>query len=210
MLGFLLDGGWMMLPLVVCSVIVLALIIDRARAFRAAAVDVEGLGNKVRDLVKEKNIDGAIEVCTQSSGPVAATFLTGLQRLSRLKARGLTNLEMGAAVTKSMEEYAPKALQGLEKRLNSMILISSISPLLGMTGTVTGMIRSFDVMAASAGLDPGAVAGGISEALITTAGGLLIAIPAVVAYSAFNRRIEDYTMAIEKGVVDISEAIEDL
>ena len=108
-----------------------------------------------------------------------------------------------------MEDYAPKAIHGLEKRLNAMILISGISPLIGMTGTVTGMIRSFNVMAAAAGLDAGAVAGGISEALITTAAGLIIAIPAVVAYNYFTSRIEVYNMAIEAGITDIAEAIEE-
>ena len=108
-----------------------------------------------------------------------------------------------------MEDYAPKAIHGLEKRLNAMILISGISPLIGMTGTVTGMISSFNAMAEAAGLDAGAVAGGISEALITTAAGLIIAIPAVVAYNYFTNRIEVYNMAIEAGITDIAEAIEE-
>ena len=82
---------------------------------------------------------------------------------------------------KSMEEYAPKALRPLENRLNLLVLVAAIAPLLGMTGTVTGMISSFDVMASSAGLDPGAVAGGIGEALITTAAGLIVAMPCAVS-----------------------------
>ena len=78
-----------------------------------------------------------------------------------------------------------------------------MAPLLGMTGTVTGMIKSFDKMAESAGLDPGAVAGGISEALITTATGLLIAIPAVVAYNLFSKRIEAYLLGVEEMVGEV-------
>ena len=209
MLEILLDGGWMMLPLLLCSIAVIAIIIDRVRAFRAAAVDFTGLRKNVRDLLFAGKTDEAIDACAASSGPVAATLLVGLQRYVRMKAKGRSLQDMETTVTKTMEDYAPKAINGLERRLNALILISGISPLIGMTGTVTGMIRSFDVMAASAGLDPGAVAGGIAEALITTAAGLIIAIPAVVAYNVFVRRIEDYTMAIESAITDVAEAMEE-
>lgn len=208
MLGILIDGGAMMIPLLLCSIAVIAIIIDRARAFRAADVDLEGLRKSVRESLSSGNIDGAMEACLNSSGPLAATLLTGLQRYSRMKARGRTSVEMQASVSKTMEDYAPKAIHGVEKRLNALILISGISPLIGMTGTVTGMISSFNAMAEAAGLDAGAVAGGISEALITTAAGLIIAIPAVIAYNYFTNRIEAYNMAIEAGITDVVEAIE--
>lgn len=207
MLGFLLDGGWMMLPLLACSIAVVALMIDRIRAFRAANIDVEALRKDVRSKIMSGDVDGAIKTCEASTGPVAATLLIGLQRYARMKSRGKTPEEMEMAVSKTMEDYAPKALHGLENRLGAMVLIASISPLLGMTGTVTGMIRSFSVMAEAAGLDPGAVAGGISEALITTAAGLLIAIPAVVVYNIFTRRLDEYTMTIENGIADVVEAV---
>lgn len=209
MLGILIDGGSMMVPLLLCSIAMIAIIIDRARAFRAANVDFEGLRKSVREALAAKDIDRAMDACTQSSGPVAATMLTGLQRYQRMLSRGRTMTEMQTTVTKTMEDYAPKAISGLEKRLGAMILISGISPLIGMTGTVTGMISSFNAMAEAAGLDAGAVAGGISEALITTAAGLIIAIPAVIAYNYFTNRIEVYNMAIESGITDIAEAIEE-
>ncbi|MBQ6246582.1 MAG: MotA/TolQ/ExbB proton channel family protein [Kiritimatiellae bacterium] len=209
MLGILIDGGSMMIPLLACSIAAIAIIIDRARAFRAANVDFAGLRATIRECLAKGDIEAAMDACEKSSGPVAATMLTGLQRYQRMKARGRTMTEMQTTVTKTMEDYAPKAIHGLEKRLNAMILISGISPLIGMTGTVTGMISSFNAMAEAAGLDAGAVAGGISEALITTAAGLIIAIPAVVAYNYFTSRIEVYNMAIEAGITDIAEAIEE-
>jgi biopolymer transport protein ExbB len=112
-----------------------------------------------------------------------------------------------AGAVKSMEEYAPKAMRSLENRLNLLVLVSAIAPLLGMTGTVTGMISSFDVMASSAGLDPGAVAGGIGEALITTAAGLLIAMPCAVGYNIFTRKIDDMTATIDTGLTDLMETV---
>lgn len=208
MLGVLIDGGAMMIPLLLCAIAVIAIIIDRARAFRAADVDLDGLRSKIRQSLASGDIDGAMDACAASSGPLAATMLTGLQRYSRMKSRGRTPVEMQAAVSKTMEDYAPKAIHGIERRLNALILISGISPLIGMTGTVTGMISSFNAMAEAAGLDAGAVAGGISEALITTAAGLIIAIPAVVAYNYFTNRIETFNMAIEAGITDVVEAIE--
>lgn len=208
MMGYLLDGGWLMLPLLICSIALLAIVIDRARAFRAALIDHEGLRKQVNAAVAAGQLDQAITLCEQSTGPVAATLLAGLLRLKRLRAGGQKSAaEIEITVSKAMEDFAPKAMHGLERRLNAIVLIASISPLLGMTGTVTGMIRSFGVMAASAGLDPGAVAGGIAEALITTAAGLLIAAPGVVIYNFFVRKIEEYTMSIEGGIAELMEAI---
>jgi biopolymer transport protein ExbB len=185
----------------------LAVVIDRTRAFRAASIDHESLRKEVRTAVNAGEFGRAIALCENSTGPVAATILAGLLRLKRLKERNKSPEEIEITVSKTMEDYAPKAMHGLEKRLNALVLIASLSPLLGMTGTVTGMIRSFGVMASASGLDPGAVAGGISEALITTAAGLLIAAPGVVAYNMFVRKVEEYTMAIEGSISDLVEAV---
>ena len=207
MLGFVLDGGWMMLPLIICSIVGLAVMIDRARAFRAAGTGFEELRKRVKSLLQANKLADAIEQCDRSEGPVAATLLNGLLRYKRMKERNMPVAEIEATVSKTMEEYAPKALQGLERRLNILVLIASISPLIGMVGTVTGMMRSFGTMSETAGLEPGAVAGGIAEALITTAAGLLVAIPCVVANNYFGRRVDDYTSSIESGIADVVEII---
>ena len=207
MLGILMDGGWLMLPLVLCSIAVLAIIIDRTRAFRAAGTNHEQLRKSMANKLAEGDVEGAVDIVSNASGPVAATFLAGLRNCIRMKEKGKRPDEIQLTVSNTMEEYAPKALNGLNKHLNSLVLIASISPLLGMTGTVTGMIRSFDIMASSAGLEPGAVAGGIAEALITTAAGLLVGIPAVLVHSWYSKRIEDYTMTIESGISDIVDFI---
>jgi len=207
MLGYLLDGKWMMLPLTICSIIWVAIFIDRIRAFRAAGAGHDDLRKGVRDALDDKDVGKAVALCEQGQGPVAAAFPRGLTRYQRMKENKKTSAEMAVAVGKSMEEYAPKALQGLENRLGYLVLIAGISPLIGMVGTVTGMISAFGTMVDQAGLDPGAVAGGISEALLTTAAGLLVAVPCVIVYHVFQRRIEDYTRTIEMGVADISEFI---
>ncbi len=210
MLTYLLDGGPIMLPLLLLSILTLAIIIDRVRAFRAAGDDFDTLRMEVNQKLMDEELDGAITRTEQEDGPVAACLLVGLQRYRKMRSRKRSPEEMETAVSKTMEDYAPKAISGLEKRLNLLVLIASVSPLLGMTGTVTGMIKSFDKMAASAGLDPAAVSGGIAEALITTAAGLIVAIPAVVAYNLFSRRVEEYNIAIEECVTDVVTCISEV
>lgn len=207
MLIYILDGGPLMWPLLLLSVLSLAIIIDRVRAFRAAGSDFDDLRREVNQHLLDEKLDEAIARVERADGPVAACLLVGLQRYRKMRERGRAPEEMETAVSKMMEDFAPKAVSGLEKRLNLLVLIASVSPLLGMTGTVTGMIKSFDTMRETAGLDPGAVAGGISEALITTASGLIIAIPAVVAYNIFSRRVEEYNIAIEECVTDMVTTI---
>ena len=208
MLGYLMDGGWMMMPLLVCSIAMAAVIIDRIRAFRCAAkVDPAQLRSQVCASVADGDLDKAFEICRNSEGPVAAVLLTGLERLKTMREKGRAEIEIGAGVTKAMEDYAPRSMNGLEKRLGSLVLIASIAPLIGMCGTVTGMINSFSVMAEAAGLDPGAVAGGISEALITTAAGLIIAIPGVVAYNMFQKRVEEWNMHLEGSIAEIGQVV---
>lgn len=207
MLSILMDGGWMMVPLLLCSLLGLAVIIDRLRAFRAAGGDYEGLRKNVRAKLEEKDVMAALEVVSSGEGPVAATILTGLNRFVRKMQRERPAEEAAAAAVKAMEEYAPKALKPLENRLNLLVLVAAIAPLLGMTGTVTGMISSFDVMASSAGLDPGAVAGGIGEALITTAAGLIVAMPCAVFYNLFTRKVDDITATIDTSLTDLMETV---
>ena len=209
MMNYLMDGGWMMLPLLICSIVMVAAIIDRSRAFRAAAkLNPEELRKKVVALVTDGDITGAVEACRGSEGPVAAVLLAGLEKFVRMYQKGTkSEAEIEAGVTKAMEDYAPKSMAGLEKRLGLLVLIASISPLVGMCGTVTGMINSFSVMAEAAGLDPGAVAGGISEALITTAAGLIIAIPGVVAYNMFQKRVEEWNMRLEGAIAEFGQAV---
>ena len=208
MMNYLMDGGWMMLPLLICSIVMVAAIIDRVRAFRAAAaLDPKGLRAKVVALVADGKLADAADACRASEGPVAAVLLTSLEKLERLQRKGKSEAEIEAGVTKAMEDYAPKAMSVLEKRLGMMVLIASISPLIGMCGTVTGMINSFSVMAEAAGLDAGAVAGGISEALITTAAGLIIAIPGVVAYNMFQKKVEDWNVQLEAAIADFAQAV---
>ncbi|HUT34443.1 MAG TPA: MotA/TolQ/ExbB proton channel family protein [Planctomycetota bacterium] len=207
MLEYILDGGLLMYPLVACSVVALAVILDRLRAFRAVEADTVGLRSKITGCLDNGQIDEAVSVCRQYHGPVAAVLLAGLDRYRKLKARGRAVVEIETNVKETMEDYAPHAMEPLEMRLNLLSMIGSIAPLLGMTGTVTGMIASFNTMAEMGGLDAGGVAGGIAEALTTTGAGLLIAVPAVVAYNVFSRKTDRYVLEIEQTMRDLLDFI---
>jgi len=210
MLEYLVKGSWLMGPLLVCSIVAIAVIIDRIRAFRMAESDTFMLRQRVAGLLDSDKTDAAMAECRKHKGPVAAVMLAGLDKLQRLASLRRKNVEIAQNVTKTMEDYAPHVLEPLEKRLNLLSLVGMISPLLGMTGTVTGMIRSFNEIAGAAGAGGAstqAAAGGISEALITTATGLLIALPALVAHNLLVRRIDKFTLEIEAAQTDLNDYI---
>lgn len=207
MLYYLFAGKLFMIPLLACSIIAIAVIIDRIRAFRLADSDSFEMRRNVSGLLENHKIDEAIDECGKYHGPVAAVMLAGLDKLRRLAKLGRSNTEIEISVSKTMEDYAPHVLEPLEKRLNLLTLVGMISPLLGMTGTVTGMIASFGAIAQGGGSATEAVGVGISEALITTAAGLLIALPALVAHNLLARRMDKFTLEIEETVIELNDYV---
>lgn len=206
MIGHILDGGYIMLPLVLLSVLCFAIIFDRLRAFKAVEkIDAISLRKTVIEKLSAGDVEGAIRYCESKEGPVAALLLVGLAKFRRLLNRGKSMIEIEVNVNKAMEDYAPHVVSSLEKRLNILTMIAGVAPLLGMTGTVTGMIASFATMAS--GLDAGKVSVGISEALVTTAAGLIVAIPAVIAYNLFNRKIEKMVLEMEEHSTELLDKL---
>ena len=206
MLEHILDGGTIMIPLVLLSVLAFAVIIDRMRVFKVAEQDVMALRKAVSDHLYSGNVDDSIKACEKSSGPVAAVLMVGLQKFRKLLNLKKPMNEIETSVNKAMGDYAPHVVETLEKRMNLLTMIASVAPLLGMTGTVTGMIASFDSMASS-GMDAAAVSSGISEALVTTAAGLIVAIPAVIAYNIFVKRVDRIVLDIEESATEIVDLI---
>jgi len=207
MLEYILNGGAMMWILVALSVIGLAIIIERHRVFKAAATDNDAMGAQVRECLGEGRIGEAIEACRAVQGPVAALLIVGLNRYRTLLAMGKVQEEIETSVARSMEEFAPRVLSDLEKRVGLLLMVGSVAPLVGMCGTVLGMIKAFKAMAEAESLGGGVVAAGISEALITTAAGLLIAVPAVIFYYIFNSRVEQHTLAMEESAAELVDFI---
>ncbi|MBI5554841.1 MAG: MotA/TolQ/ExbB proton channel family protein [Elusimicrobia bacterium] len=193
MLEYFSKGGIMMWPLLLCSILSAAIIIERLFYYHRAKTDIAGFMTKLKKLMYADKIAEAVSLCEQTPGPVAFVL-----------AAGLKDKEHGRiAMEESMEEAGLYAIPKLEKYLPTLSTLASISTLLGFTGTVTGMISAFNAIAAANVTTPQVVASGVSEALITTAYGLFIAIPTVVAYNYFVSRMDNFVLGLEKGSAEL-------
>jgi biopolymer transport protein ExbB len=185
---YFIQGGIFMWPILLFSLIALAVIIERFIVFHRAKVNVNEFLTKVRKaLLVNRNVKEAIKVCEQYRGPVASVTKAGLLRY------GHDRLD----IEKTIENAALYELDRLERRLSVLATTANVEPMLGFLGTVSGMIKSFGTLATSGLSNPGAVAAGISEALITTAAGLIIAIPAQIAFNYFTTKVTRYVRDIE-------------
>lgn len=206
LLGYYQNGGTFMFYLLLCSVVMLAVIVERFLVLRSASVDSSLLRLEVTNLLEADDVEGALRLCESTPGPVSAILTAGLRKYYRLKSLGKSPEAVEAGVVKAMEDFSLHVINSLEKHLVALQTVGNVAPLLGMAGTVTGMITAFDKMVEE-GASGGAVAGGISEALITTAAGLLIAIPAVIAYNYFTARVEGFVLQIEESATELMDYI---
>jgi biopolymer transport protein ExbB len=210
MIEQILKGGPLMIPLMLCSLVSLAVVFDRWQAFRAnRKIDTRSLRSKVLTRLRENNIPGAISECEAARGPIASVLLAGLRSYQQLRGKDERAETMRLVVGQVMEDYSAQAMSVVNKRLDVLTTIGVAAPLLGMTGTVTGMIASFAGLAdaGSLGGSGSVVANGIAEAMITTAAGLLIALAAVIPQSVFNRWSDEIELEIEEGTSEFVEFI---
>ena len=206
MLELIIKGGPLMLPLLVCSIMALAVFFDRLWAFyQNSKIDARALRSEVRTLLAEGRMEDAQVLCNSTPGPVSAVLLVGLQTYAKLTAVGEKPDAVRAIMTKAMEDYSLHAMNAVEKRFNILSTVGNAAPLFGMTGTVTGMIASFESLAGAGAIDATLVAGGISEALITTASGLMIALGAVIPLNIFTSIGETIELEIEEASSDLIE-----
>ena len=182
------QGGIFMYPLLFFSVLAATVAIERFIVFSKAKINVSDFLTKVRKaLLVNRNVKEAIKICEQSKGPVASVMKAGLLRYGHTR----------EDVEKTIENAALYELDRLEKRLGVLATTANVAPMLGFLGTVAGMIKSFATLAEQGLTNPAAVAVGISEALITTATGLIIAIPAQLVYNWYTTKITRFVRDIE-------------
>ena len=178
----------MMWPLLFFSLLALTFIIERFIVFSKAKINVNEFLTKIRKaLLVNRNVKEAIKVCEQSRGPVASVMKAGLLRYGHTR----------EDIEKTIENAALYELDRLERRMGVLATTANVAPMLGFLGTVTGMIKSFATLAEAGLTNPGAVAAGISEALLTTATGLIVAIPAQLAFNWYNTKITRFVRDIE-------------
>ena len=197
MLELIRSGGWIMWPLLLCSVVAVAIIAERFWSLRPSRVVPPHLVARIWHWRGQGRLDNQHLDELRTGSP-----------LGRVLAAGLVNLHHEREVMKeSIEEAGRQVVLELERFLNTLGTIASITPLLGLLGTVIGMIKVFATIT-SAGLgDPSELAGGISEALITTATGLSIAIPSLMFYRYFRGRVDELVLRMEEEALKLVEVI---
>jgi len=197
------DGGQMMYALVLCSLIALGVIIAKAWTLWIAHRDTDTILNDVRELTSDGRVDEAIQRCIETPGPTAAILLVGLRRIREGKVKD-SELQLAIDTTGTIE------LGFLERGLVILATVANVAPLMGFLGTVAGMIMAFASIETAGTVDPTLVAGGIKVALLTTATGLLIAIPTNIGYNFFVTRIDKLIVDMEQGTQQILNLVWDL
>jgi len=182
-----LQSSFTMLILLGCSVIALTFIFERWLFLKRSSINADGFFKQIREAIQRGGLEAAISVCAASISPLAAVIRAGLEETHRDPKAAQELMEAGA-----MEERSK-----LEKNLNVLGTLGNISPLIGLFGTVVGIIRAFHAMAVSATAGPSVISAGIAEALTTTAGGLIVAVPTVIFYNYFLRRVDTIMIDIE-------------
>ncbi|MBC8328738.1 MAG: MotA/TolQ/ExbB proton channel family protein [Planctomycetes bacterium] len=192
------NGGPVMWPLGLCSVLAVAFMVERGMRLRRGALGGRESGRQVIDAYDDGGAPGALELCDSQRTPMSRILAAGLKRLDQ------PLLEMEKAV----EDAGARELRVLSAKLRPLVVIAAIAPLLGLLGTVWGMIQAFTQIAMADALGrPERLAEGISSALITTAVGLSIAIPSQAAYYFFRSRLDRFVTAVEETYGEIADRL---
>jgi biopolymer transport protein ExbB len=188
LLELFLKGGLVMWPILLCSLVTVAVIVEKYIVLARARVDPKQLMMKIRSALSRNDIIGAVDACTKVKAPV-----------SNILKHGVVNYSHGALAVKDAIELAGKEeIFFLERRLSLLANMAGIAPMLGFLGTVTGMISAFQTIENLGGnVNPGVLAGGIWEAMLTTAFGLLVGIPALYFYNYFVSKVNRFVFEIE-------------
>ncbi len=188
MLELIQAGGWLMVPILIGSVLALAIIIERFWTLRQRRILPAALRGRAQRLAQEPELEARHLETLKESSP-----------LGRILAAGLANRHHGRSVmAEAIEDAGRHEAHRLERYLNTLGTIAAISPLLGLLGTVIGMIKVFGAISAEGLGDMQALSGGIAEALITTASGLTVAIPALMAYRYLRGLVDERVVEMEQ------------
>ncbi len=198
MLEIILAGGWLMVPILLCSTLAVAIIIERFWTLRKRKVTPSGLSSLVEDWAARRELDQRHLDQLRAESPLGRVYAVAL--VNRKRSR--------EAIKEAVEDTGRHVVHDLERFLNTLGTIAGISPLLGLLGTVIGMIKVFSTIMVSGVGDASVLAGGISQALITTAAGLTIAIPSYFFYRHFRGRVAEYVISMEEKALSLIDCIE--
>ncbi len=190
-------GGWAMVPIVLVSIVALAISIERLWTLRRNRIAPDDLLIKVWNWIKNGQLDAQKLKSIRSESPLGEIF-----------AAGLINSKHGREIMKeAIEEAASRVVHDMEHYMTLLGTIAVISPLLGLLGTVFGIIQTFMSITSHGNADPSMLAAGISQALVTTAGGLVVAIPALIMHRTLMRRIGTMTIEMEQQAIKLVDIV---
>jgi biopolymer transport protein ExbB len=206
---YMIDGGEFMWPILAMAIIAVGVVIERLRALSRLTADCTALRHQVLSLMKSDRADEALTLCMRTPGPLAAVLAAGLHRYLVLRRLDADPASIPEQVDKAMDDSGPHVAAVLEKHLPILGTISAVAPMVGSVGTVVGMVILFDHIAQKVGTVNiiVAAAAGIKVKLLVTVWGLMVGIPAYVAYNYFSTRINNYMLEIEQSASMFSEAV---
>ena len=195
MVDFFVQGGGFMWPILIALLFGLAIIGERAYSFINSSSDTDQFFEEVKTIYSDSGKEQAIEFCENSPGPVASIFYAGLSKMEKTKEE----------VEKAVQNAGGLEMAFLEKNMIWINSVITIAPMLGFTGTVVGMIKAFEDIKMANDISPAVVAGGISQALLTTAFGLIVAMIMQVAQNFFVSMIDKLILDMEEQSIKIVE-----
>lgn len=191
-------GGPLMWPIILCSIAAAAIILERLWTLQDRRVLPRELTQKVWQLIETNQVNDKVIQALAQNSPLGRVLAAGLANRHRPR----------EVIMERLEDTGRHVIHELERFLNTLGTIAAITPLLGLLGTVTGIIKAFNTIQAGGMGDPRALSGGIAEALITTAAGLVVAIPALFAYRALRSKVDGIVIAMEKDAIQLADAVE--
>lgn len=196
---FIEGGATFMTLILVCLVFGLAIVIERILTLSLAQQNSKKLAAKVEEKLKAHDIDGALDICRGTRGPVASIYYQGLLRVK--EGQDIENIE------KSVVSYGSVQMGQLESGMSWIALFIGIAPMLGFMGTVLGLIQAFDAIEVAGDISPALVAGGMKVALITTVGGLVVAIILQIFYNYLVSKIDGVVVDMENASIDLVDLL---
>ena len=199
MLDYLFKGGFFMIPILVCSVLSVAIFLDRLWVLRKKKVIPQDFIIQIEHLLRSEKITAAVELCKQADCPIARILLNGIKNFGKKR----------EDIKELVEEVGKREAAGLDKYVENLSTIASVSTLLGLLGTIAGMIKVFGVISAQQLVNPSMLAGGISEALYTTSAGLSVAIPTLVFYRYLSGKSDALILEMEEYCLRMVELLKE-
>src|SRR5271170_6421442 len=191
-------GGPLMWPIILCSITAAAIILERLWTLQDKRVLPRELPQRVWKLIEANQVNDKVIAALEQNSPLGKLFAAGLANRHRPR----------EILMERLEDTGRHVVYELERYLNTLGTIAGVSPLLGLLGTVTGIIKAFNAINAGGAGDPRMLSGGIAEALVATAAGLCVAIPSLIAYRYLRGRVERIVVAMEKDSIRLADAVE--